>query len=250
MDHIIECPKHNGRFDYRTGEGKGRADPRQPEDVSGQGRQRHGQHRHRLNSTSRSRVNLSRPGQRLDSGGTVRGAHREDDQVDAGIGVLGGTSRPWPTGRRLRPHQVHRTTDLRRVASDCCASLVEDVAGRLPLSPGCRARRGPTCRPSEPRPAGCGSDRCRRSRSGSGLHRLGLAAGVGQLVVVAAEVGVLVGQQRRDHLEALVEAVEALLQCAEWDAVGVGLRLEPSGAEAEVEATAGDVVEGDGRVRR
>ena len=23
MDHIIECPKHNGRFDYRTGEGRG-----------------------------------------------------------------------------------------------------------------------------------------------------------------------------------------------------------------------------------
>ena len=23
MGHIIECPKHNGRFDYRTGEGKG-----------------------------------------------------------------------------------------------------------------------------------------------------------------------------------------------------------------------------------
>lgn len=23
MDHIIECPKHNGRFDYRTGQGKG-----------------------------------------------------------------------------------------------------------------------------------------------------------------------------------------------------------------------------------
>jgi 3-phenylpropionate/trans-cinnamate dioxygenase ferredoxin subunit len=22
-DHIIECPKHNGRFDYRTGEGNG-----------------------------------------------------------------------------------------------------------------------------------------------------------------------------------------------------------------------------------
>ena len=21
MDHVIECPKHNGRFDYRTGEG-------------------------------------------------------------------------------------------------------------------------------------------------------------------------------------------------------------------------------------
>jgi 3-phenylpropionate/trans-cinnamate dioxygenase ferredoxin component len=23
MDNIIECPKHNGRFDYRTGEGRG-----------------------------------------------------------------------------------------------------------------------------------------------------------------------------------------------------------------------------------
>lgn len=23
MGHIIECPKHNGRFDYRTGKGKG-----------------------------------------------------------------------------------------------------------------------------------------------------------------------------------------------------------------------------------
>jgi 3-phenylpropionate/trans-cinnamate dioxygenase ferredoxin subunit len=23
MDHIIECPKHNGRFDYQTGEAKG-----------------------------------------------------------------------------------------------------------------------------------------------------------------------------------------------------------------------------------
>lgn len=23
MDHVIECPKHNGRFDYRTGDAKG-----------------------------------------------------------------------------------------------------------------------------------------------------------------------------------------------------------------------------------
>jgi 3-phenylpropionate/trans-cinnamate dioxygenase ferredoxin subunit len=22
IDHVIECPKHNGRFDYRTGEAK------------------------------------------------------------------------------------------------------------------------------------------------------------------------------------------------------------------------------------
>jgi 3-phenylpropionate/trans-cinnamate dioxygenase ferredoxin component len=23
MDYVIECPKHNGRFDYRSGAGKG-----------------------------------------------------------------------------------------------------------------------------------------------------------------------------------------------------------------------------------
>jgi 3-phenylpropionate/trans-cinnamate dioxygenase ferredoxin component len=23
MGHVIECPKHNGRYDYRTGQGKG-----------------------------------------------------------------------------------------------------------------------------------------------------------------------------------------------------------------------------------
>ena len=23
MDHVIECPKHNGRFDYRTGKALG-----------------------------------------------------------------------------------------------------------------------------------------------------------------------------------------------------------------------------------
>ena len=23
MDHVIECPKHNGRFNYKTGEAKG-----------------------------------------------------------------------------------------------------------------------------------------------------------------------------------------------------------------------------------
>ncbi len=34
MDEIIECPKHNGRFNYKTGEAKGRAGLRQPEDLS------------------------------------------------------------------------------------------------------------------------------------------------------------------------------------------------------------------------
>ena len=38
MDDIIECPKHNGRFNYKTGAGQGRAGLRQPADLSGQGR--------------------------------------------------------------------------------------------------------------------------------------------------------------------------------------------------------------------
>ena len=42
MDDIIECPKHNGRFNYKTGAGQGRAGLRQPEDLSGQGRGRQG----------------------------------------------------------------------------------------------------------------------------------------------------------------------------------------------------------------
>ena len=68
------------------------------------------------------------------------------------------------------------------------------------------------------------------------LHRLRLAAGGRQLVVLAVEVGGLVGEQPDDHLERLVEAVEALLERRQLDAVGVALLLVPAGAEAELEA--------------
>ena len=40
MDDIIECPKHNGRFNYKTGAGQGRAGLRQPADLSGESRGR------------------------------------------------------------------------------------------------------------------------------------------------------------------------------------------------------------------
>ncbi len=45
MDDIIECPKHNGRFNYKTGRGQGRPRLRQPEDLPGQGRGRQRFHR-------------------------------------------------------------------------------------------------------------------------------------------------------------------------------------------------------------
>ena len=50
-------------------------------------------------------------------------------------------------------------------------------------------------------------------------------------------------EQRADDLDALVEAVEALPQRAELDAVGRGLHLVPAGAHAELEPPAGDDVE-------
>lgn len=37
MDDIIECPKHNGRFNYKTRTGERRAGLRQSEDLSGEG---------------------------------------------------------------------------------------------------------------------------------------------------------------------------------------------------------------------
>ena len=47
IDNIIECPKHNGRFDYRTGEAKRASGLRRPPDLSGQGRGRQGPDRPR-----------------------------------------------------------------------------------------------------------------------------------------------------------------------------------------------------------
>ena len=47
MDHIIECPKHNGRFDYRTGEGKGAPIRVNLRTYPDQGRARRRQHRRR-----------------------------------------------------------------------------------------------------------------------------------------------------------------------------------------------------------
>ncbi|EJZ19298.1 MocE family 2Fe-2S type ferredoxin, partial [Rhizobium sp. Pop5] len=40
MDEIIECPKHNGRFNYKTGEAKGCAGLRQSQDLPGKDRRR------------------------------------------------------------------------------------------------------------------------------------------------------------------------------------------------------------------
>ena len=80
------------------------------------------------------------------------------------------------------------------------------------------------------------------------LHRLGLAARVGEPDVLAGEVGNRLGQQHHHRLDALVEPVEALLQRRQRDAVGVALHLVPARADAELEAAAGHDVHRGGHV--
>ncbi len=48
MGDTIECPKHNGRFNYKSGEAKRAPGLRQPPDLSREGRRRTGPDRHSL----------------------------------------------------------------------------------------------------------------------------------------------------------------------------------------------------------
>ena len=80
------------------------------------------------------------------------------------------------------------------------------------------------------------------------LRALRLVAGVLELVVLAVEGRGLLGEQAGQHLAGLLEAVEALLDAAELDAVGAGLLLVPAGADAELEPAVGDDVERRGHV--
>ena len=137
-------------------------------------------------------------------------------------------------GRRGEP-QVRRGHDLVDVAADVGAVLGEDLArprvvvdrpaGHVPVL----------------RVAGHGPQRALRAGSADDdgrvrpLHRLRLTARLAQLVVRALEVGDLVAQQARDHLERLVEPIEALLERREVDAERIALVLVPAGADAELE---------------
>src|SRR5262249_30344676 len=82
------------------------------------------------------------------------------------------------------------------------------------------------------------------------LHRLRLAASVGQLHVAAIKSGHLLAQQADNRLDALVEAVETLAQRRQLDAVGITLQLVPAGAYPDFEPAGGDDVHGRGHVRQ
>jgi hypothetical protein len=75
------------------------------------------------------------------------------------------------------------------------------------------------------------------------LDRLGIGDRVLELVVAAVEVCPLQGEQRLDDLQRLAEAADAVVEAL--DAVHLVLDHGPGGADAELEAAAGEVVDRD-----
>src|SRR6476646_1469612 len=63
------------------------------------------------------------------------------------------------------------------------------------------------------------------------LRAFRLVAGVLELIELAVEGRRVLAQQAGEHLAGFLEAIEALLDAAELDAVGSGFLLVPAGAD-------------------
>src|SRR5437763_3561850 len=187
-------------------------------------------------------------GQRLQDRRGVGRRQVDDPEIEAGIGVRGGLvghRRYVPAGGQP---QMGRRHDLARIASDVGAVPMQHLelvgehfgaaAGQVPVL-------GPPGHGAEGSLFTGAADA--DGRMGP-LHRLGVAAGAPQGEVAAVEVGGLVGQQPDDHLAGLVEAIEALLQRAQLDPVGVALLFVPAGADAQLQPAVGDDVDRRGHI--
>src|SRR5665213_1218766 len=75
------------------------------------------------------------------------------------------------------------------------------------------------------------------------LDRLGVGDRVGHLVVTTVEVGPLLGPQRFDDPQRLAEPPDPVVEA--FDPVHGVLDSRPGGADAELEAAAGQVVDSD-----
>ena len=82
----------------------------------------------------------------------------------------------------------------------------------------------------------------------AGLHRLGVAAGVGEREELALEVGHVLGEQQPDALDRLGHAPQSHRRRLERDAVGLVLPHVPAGAQAQLEPAVAEVVDGGRRV--
>src|SRR4051794_7235277 len=76
------------------------------------------------------------------------------------------------------------------------------------------------------------------------LDRLRFAARLAELVVPPLEVGELLRAQPPGDLAGLAEATNALARRVERDSHALVLVLVPAGADAEIEATVGDHIDG------
>ena len=154
------------------------------------------------------------------------------------------SSAAGPGARRRRRRSADRTSCARfaRVAPDVGAVPVEDR--HLVRELRRRAAHVPHLRVARDElqqhllTAAADDDRWVRL-----LYRLRPVPGLRDLVVLAREVGAVVAPHAHADLERFSELLEALLDGRERVAVGLVLLLEPAGAEAELEAAAGDRVE-------
>ena len=185
-----------------------------------------------------SRRGAEHGGQGLQHGRRVRGGEVDDAEVDARPPPPRSTCASMAAGSSASTPQVRGDQDLRRVAADLGAALVEHLdRGRELL----RAIRpgGSSAGRSGPPPAACAFGPLPPMQIGGCglLHRLGLAAGVAAAGSAARRRSTRSLVSRLDdHLERLVEAVEPLLERRQVDAVGVALLLVPPGAEARARA--------------
>ena len=149
-----------------------------------------------------------------------------------------------PTGCDGVVPQVHRPLDGRRDRarsrahrSSSTALIAGPLLDRRPSSSSA-ARSGRRC-------AACGSGRCRRSRSAGAVAAPASARSARCAAARTSPSRSLCSwrEQQDERLDALVEAVEALLERRERDAVRVALLLVPPRADAEVEAAVGDDVD-------
>src|SRR5262249_32256112 len=142
-------------------------------------------------------------------------------------------------GHDREPERVRIATRLLAGADETLATLTELVvrgAERVDLVRVARGDRGETRAHGAPE----NEPRRRRVRRLHGSRERGL---VFEAVRAARVVEAGLRPRAHDDLDLLLEEVEALARVEEREAVGEVLALEPAGAHADVEPSAGDVVD-------
>jgi hypothetical protein len=150
--------------------------------------------------------------------------------------------------RAVQPRQHDRECQLGRVAS-CIAPRL--LAHRAPLRALGRGRVDSVVLVGESR---CETHRARLRGSADddrrvrALHRLGQRVEGNEVVVLAGVGERPVGPGAADDLELLLEQFEAHAEGRELEAIGLVLALVPACADAEIDSSARDVVDGGDRL--